>query len=156
MLNKRIKKTQLACLPCQRSHYSCDNERPCGSCLRKGRTHECIAGTTKKLRHPQSTKTMGVMPAGSDLKDVPVDLSFTGFDWWILDLATRAISVTNTSADVIIDMDWGEDWLRMAMRGEPVRKVSSGTREFYAVFLQDEFNIPIYALIYELPNAFAL
>lgn len=149
MLTKRIKKTQLACLPCQRSHYSCDNERPCASCVRKNRIHECVAGTTKKQHHysRQSSPTMQNELSGVDWKEVSVDLSFTGFDWWILDLQTKGISATNSEEEL---PNWDVDWIRTSLHTHPIRQSIRG-REFHATFLFNEFSLPSYVLIYEIP-----
>ena len=146
---KRGKKTQLACLPCQRSHYSCDNERPCGSCLRKNRVHECVAGATKKHR-PVVVPSVDL--AQVDWQSIPVDLSFTGFDWWIISLQHKSICATNSVGCVgCVEEFEEEEWMKMALKGNAMRKNVRG-REFHVTFITDDCNLPIYVLIYELPT----
>lgn len=48
---RRQKKTAVACLPCQRSHYPCDEGRPCQSCLRRGRPAQCVDGVKKRAKY---------------------------------------------------------------------------------------------------------
>lgn len=48
---RRHKKTTLACQPCQRSHYPCDEGRPCRSCLRRGKPDYCIDGHKKRAKY---------------------------------------------------------------------------------------------------------
>lgn len=48
---RRQKKTAVACLPCQRSHYPCDEGRPCQSCMRRGRPAQCVDGLKKRAKY---------------------------------------------------------------------------------------------------------
>lgn len=66
---RRRKKTVVACLPCQRAHYSCEEstirrstrmdlipyfsylERPCASCVKRGKESACVDGMKKRAKY---------------------------------------------------------------------------------------------------------
>ncbi|EIW71326.1 hypothetical protein TREMEDRAFT_71132 [Tremella mesenterica DSM 1558] len=45
------KKVAKACLACQRSHLTCDEQRPCTRCVKKGIGNECVEGVRKKAKY---------------------------------------------------------------------------------------------------------
>ncbi|CAG98262.1 Ert1p [Kluyveromyces lactis] len=55
---KRNKKVSVACVHCAKSHVTCDDNRPCTRCIRKGLEESCIDAPRKKVKY---------------LRDVPED-----------------------------------------------------------------------------------
>ncbi|OLL21653.1 Transcription activator of gluconeogenesis ERT1-1 [Neolecta irregularis DAH-3] len=51
-LQKR-KKASRACAACQKAHLTCDDERPCGRCMKRGISESCQDGLRKKAKYLQ-------------------------------------------------------------------------------------------------------
>ncbi|KAL7419012.1 Transcriptional regulator of nonfermentable carbon utilization [Cryptotrichosporon argae] len=47
----RRKKVAKACLACQKSHLTCDEQRPCTRCVKKGMGDQCVEGVRKKAKY---------------------------------------------------------------------------------------------------------
>ncbi|BEI86509.1 hypothetical protein CcaverHIS002_0607960 [Cutaneotrichosporon cavernicola] len=45
------KKVAKACLACQKSHLTCDENRPCNRCTKKGIGDQCVEGVRKKAKY---------------------------------------------------------------------------------------------------------
>jgi len=52
---RKRKKISRACLPCQRSHCSCDESRPCKRCIHRGLSKECVDGIKRAISHTEKT-----------------------------------------------------------------------------------------------------
>ncbi|KAK1921510.1 hypothetical protein DB88DRAFT_442679 [Papiliotrema laurentii] len=48
---KPRKKVAKACLTCQKSHLTCDEQRPCTRCMKKGIGDQCVEGVRKKAKY---------------------------------------------------------------------------------------------------------
>ncbi|WVQ76100.1 hypothetical protein IAR50_005740 [Cryptococcus sp. DSM 104548] len=48
---KSRKKVAKACLACQKSHLTCDEQRPCTRCIKKGQADKCVEGVRKKAKY---------------------------------------------------------------------------------------------------------
>ncbi|WVN89496.1 uncharacterized protein L203_104721 [Cryptococcus depauperatus CBS 7841] len=48
---KARKKVAKACLACQKSHLTCDEQRPCTRCVKKGMADKCVEGVRKKAKY---------------------------------------------------------------------------------------------------------
>ncbi|TYJ53591.1 hypothetical protein B9479_005796 [Cryptococcus floricola] len=48
---KSRKKVAKACLACQKSHLTCDEQRPCTRCIKKGMADKCVEGVRKKAKY---------------------------------------------------------------------------------------------------------
>ncbi|WVQ83385.1 hypothetical protein IAT38_005526 [Cryptococcus sp. DSM 104549] len=48
---KARKKVAKACLACQKSHLTCDEQRPCTRCVKKGIPEQCVEGVRKKAKY---------------------------------------------------------------------------------------------------------
>ncbi|WWC86981.1 uncharacterized protein L201_001862 [Kwoniella dendrophila CBS 6074] len=49
--HKARKKVAKACLACQKSHLTCDEQRPCTRCVKKGMADQCVEGVRKKAKY---------------------------------------------------------------------------------------------------------
>ncbi|WRT64838.1 uncharacterized protein IL334_001774 [Kwoniella shivajii] len=49
--HKARKKVAKACLACQKSHLTCDEQRPCTRCVKKGLADQCVEGVRKKAKY---------------------------------------------------------------------------------------------------------
>ncbi|WWD21442.1 hypothetical protein CI109_105927 [Kwoniella shandongensis] len=49
--HKARKKVAKACLACQKSHLTCDEQRPCTRCVKKGIADQCVEGVRKKAKY---------------------------------------------------------------------------------------------------------
>ncbi|KAH8925037.1 hypothetical protein BT69DRAFT_1217016 [Atractiella rhizophila] len=48
---ERKKKASRACAACQKAHLTCDDDRPCGRCVKRGTPEQCHDGHRKKAKY---------------------------------------------------------------------------------------------------------
>ncbi|ORX61671.1 hypothetical protein DM01DRAFT_1332264 [Hesseltinella vesiculosa] len=51
----RKKKAARACVHCQKAHLTCDDDRPCQRCIKRGLADTCTDGARKKAKYLQDT-----------------------------------------------------------------------------------------------------
>ncbi|KAF2870427.1 hypothetical protein BDV95DRAFT_608425 [Massariosphaeria phaeospora] len=61
-LRPRRKKARRACLACQRAHLTCDDERPCGRCLKRNLQDTCMDGVRKKAKYLHDAPDGALLP----------------------------------------------------------------------------------------------
>ncbi|KAJ0420310.1 hypothetical protein BJY00DRAFT_284621 [Aspergillus carlsbadensis] len=45
------RKARRSCMNCQRGHRTCDNQRPCEQCTKRGKQKTCVDGTHKQFKY---------------------------------------------------------------------------------------------------------
>lgn len=53
------KKAAKACLSCQKGHLTCDDQRPCTRCVKKGMGDQCCEGQRKKAKYLMTEEELG-------------------------------------------------------------------------------------------------
>ncbi|KAL8662437.1 MAG: hypothetical protein Q9168_008256, partial [Polycauliona sp. 1 TL-2023] len=61
-MRPRRKKARRACFACQRAHLTCDDERPCQRCIKRGLQDACHDGVRKKAKYLHDTPPEALMP----------------------------------------------------------------------------------------------
>ncbi|TIC75110.1 hypothetical protein E3Q00_01236 [Wallemia mellicola] len=51
MVNNKKKKATRACFSCQKAHLTCDDDRPCNRCVKRGLADQCKDGHRKKPKY---------------------------------------------------------------------------------------------------------
>lgn len=53
MSGKKTRKVSIACVHCAKSHVTCDDQRPCGRCVRKSLQDSCVDAPRKRVKYLQ-------------------------------------------------------------------------------------------------------
>ncbi|CAK7262812.1 Transcriptional regulator of nonfermentable carbon utilization [Sporothrix epigloea] len=61
-LRPRRKKARRACYACQRAHLTCDDERPCGRCIKRGLGEKCQDGVRKMAKYLHDAPVEALRP----------------------------------------------------------------------------------------------
>jgi len=79
---KRRRKVTKACFYCQKSHMSCDKERPCKRCISRNIGHLCKDTEAKRrgrkgnyLENPATSVPRELLPATSDVSKIEEDIT---------------------------------------------------------------------------------